>query len=115
MHSLLVAAQDPSLQQHTVVLAKGVDVISGVTPDWGPFSKLGGTAKVLLGVAAALALVASAGAFIFGLAKSKGWVGEGHSTMETSRGKGMMVGGLAGVFLIASIGTLFSVTYAMGV
>ncbi|MFG3259048.1 hypothetical protein [Streptomyces sp. NPDC048172] len=96
-------------------LADGASPIRDVKPDWGPFGKLGTTAKTLLGVCAAGAMIASAGAFIFGLAKSKGWIGEGHSTLETSRGKGMMIGGLAGIFLIASLGTLFSLTYKLGV
>ncbi|WP_079277754.1 hypothetical protein [Streptomyces sp. CB03234] len=112
MHSLLSAAADPSL--HTT-LAAGADVVSGVKPDWGPFGKLGNTAKVILGVIAAVVLVVGAGAFLAGVGKSKGWFGEGHSTMDSSRGKGMMVGGLACVFLVASFGTIFAITYGMGV
>lgn len=112
MHNLLSAAADPSI--HTT-LAAGADVVSGVKPDWGPFGKLGGTAKILLGVLAALTLVVGAGAFLAGVAKSKGWIGDGHSTMDSSRGKGMMVGGLVTVFLVASFGTIFTITYGMGV
>ncbi|MFH8359575.1 hypothetical protein ACH4FV_08270 [Streptomyces anulatus] len=112
MHNLISAAADPSL--HTT-LAAGIDVVSGVKPDWGPFGKLGGTAKVILGVIAAVVLVVGAGAFLAGVGKSKGWFGEGHSTMDSSRGKGMMVGGLTCVFLVASFGTIFAITYGMGV
>ncbi|MFB6533065.1 hypothetical protein ACFCY8_13165 [Streptomyces noursei] len=112
MHNLLSAASDPSL--HTTVAA-GVDTVSGVRPDWGPFGKLGGTAKVLLGVVAAVVLATGVGAFLVGLGKSKGWMGEGHSTMDSSRGKGMMVGGLVCIFLVASLGTLITITYGMGV
>ncbi|GAA1219156.1 membrane protein [Kitasatospora nipponensis] len=112
MHHLLSAAADPSLHAN---LAAGADIVSGVTPDWGPFSKLGGTAKVLLGVLAAIVLVIGGGAFLAGVGKSKGWFGEGHSTMESSRGKGMMVGGLTVIFLVASFGTIFAITYGMGV
>ncbi|WP_188302285.1 hypothetical protein [Streptomyces sp. CBMA123] len=112
MYHLLAAAANPSLH---ATLAAGADVVSGVTPDWGPFSKLGSTAKVILGVMAAVTLVIGAGAFFAGVGKSKGWFGEGHSTMESSRGKGMMVGGLTCVFLVASFGTIFAITYGMGV
>lgn len=115
MHNLLSVAADPSVHGQFSTLAAGIDVVSGVKPDWGPFNKLGGTSKILLGVLAALVLVAGAGAFFTGLAKSKGWVGDGHSTMDSSRGKGMMVGGLVVVFLVASFGTLFTITYGMGV
>ncbi|MEU4205342.1 hypothetical protein AB0F64_36145 [Streptomyces sp. NPDC026294] len=115
MHHLISAASDPALHQHLTTLAAGADVVSGVKPDWGPFSKLGGTAKVMLGVLAALVLVVGAGAFFAGLAKSKGWVGDGHSTMDSSRGKGLMVGGGVTVFLVASFGTLFTIVYGMGV
>ncbi|QKW51516.1 hypothetical protein [Streptomyces buecherae] len=112
MHNLLLAAADPSL--HTP-LAAGADVVSGVQPDWGPFGELGGTANVILGVIAAVVLVVGAGAFLAGVGKSKGWFGEGHSTMDSSRGKGMMVGGLTCVFLVASFSTIFAITYGMGV
>lgn len=112
MHNLLASVVDPSL--HTT-LAAGADVVTGVKPDWGPFGKFGGTSKVLLSVLAALAMVIGAACFLIGLGKSKGWVGDGHSTMDSSRGKGMMVGGLVSVFLVASFGTIFAVTYAMGV
>ncbi|MFE6737551.1 hypothetical protein [Streptomyces tubercidicus] len=112
MHDFLSAASDPSL--HTT-LAAGVDTVSGVKPDWGPFGKLGGTAKVLLGVVAAVVLAIGVGGFLIGLGKSKGWTGEGRSSMDSSQGKGMMVGGLVVIFLVASLGTLITITYGMGV
>ncbi|NDZ76980.1 hypothetical protein G3I19_00270 [Streptomyces sp. SID10853] len=112
MYDLLSAAADPSL--HTT-LASGADVVTGVKPDWGPFGKLGGTAKVLLGVLAAVVLAIGLGAFIAGIGKSKGWFGEGRSTMESSHGKGLMVGGLVVIFLVASLGTITTITYGMGV
>lgn len=112
MHSLLSTAADPSLH---ITLAAGADVVTGVKPDWGPFSKLGGTAKVMLGVLAAVILAVGADAFLAGIGKSKGWFGEGHSTMDSSRGKGMMVGGLVCIFLVASLGTIIAITYGMGV
>ncbi|WP_461014442.1 hypothetical protein [Streptomyces daliensis] len=89
--------------------------MSGVKPNWGPFAKLGGTAKVILGVIAAVVLAIGVGAFLAGLGKSKGWFGEGHSTMDSSRGKGMMIGGLTCIFLVASLGTIIATTYGMGV
>lgn len=113
MYALLSSVSEPS-SLHPV-LAAGIDTVSGVKPDWGPFSSLGTTAKVILGVIAAVVLAGGVGAFLVGLGKSKGWVGEGHSTMDSSRGKGMMVGGLVCVFLVASLGTLVTITYGMGV
>ncbi|MGW7292831.1 hypothetical protein ACWGIB_10650 [Streptomyces xiamenensis] len=98
-----------------MILAAGSDVITGVQPDWGPFGELGATAKVILGVIAAVVLAVGAGAFLAGIGKSKGWFGEGHSTMDSSRGKGLMVGGLTCIFLVASFGTIFVITYDMGV
>ncbi|MFF1420630.1 hypothetical protein [Streptomyces sp. NPDC058280] len=112
MHNLLSVAADPSL--HTP-LAAGIDVVTGVKPDWGPFGKLGSTAKVILGVIAAVVLAVGVGAFLAGVGKSKGWFGEGQSVMDSSRGKGMMVGGLACIFLVASLGTIIGITYGMGV
>ncbi|MGW2840571.1 hypothetical protein ACWCWD_22610 [Streptomyces sp. NPDC001493] len=112
MHNFLSATADPTLHS---TLASGIDVVSGVQPDWGPFTKIGGTAKVLLGVIAAVVLAVGAGVFLVGVGKSKGWFGDGHSTMDSSRGKGMMVGGLTVVFLVASFGTIFASTYGMGV
>ncbi|MFF3015917.1 hypothetical protein [Streptomyces sp. NPDC057939] len=112
MHNLLSVAADPSLHMN---LAAGVDVVTGVKPDWGPFGKLGGTVKIILGVVAAVILAIGVGAFLIGIGKSKGWFGEGHSSMESSRGKGMMVGGMACIFLVASLGTIVGITYGMGV
>jgi hypothetical protein len=112
MHSLLSLAADSSVQ---TPLAAGVDVVTGIKPDWGPFAKLGGTAKVVLGVIAAVVVCIGVGAFLAGIGKSKGWFGEGHSTMESSRGKGMMIGGLTCIFLVASLGAIVATTYAMGV
>ncbi|MDT0459174.1 hypothetical protein RM550_26235 [Streptomyces sp. DSM 41527] len=115
MHHFLASAADPDLHHHVSTLAGGVDVISGVRPDWGPFKKLGTTSTVLLGVMAAFALVAGAAAFFMGLAKSKGRIGESHSTMSSVEGKGLMVGGGVVFFLVASFGTLATIVYGMGV
>ncbi|MEU3500454.1 hypothetical protein ABZ726_06690 [Streptomyces hundungensis] len=112
MYNLLSAAANPTL--HTT-LAAGVDVVSGVKPDWGPLGKLGGTAKIILGVIAAAVLVVGAGCFFIGLGKSKGWYGDGRSTMDSSQGKGMMIGGATIFFLIASSSTIFVAVYGMGV
>ncbi|MEU3904164.1 hypothetical protein AB0F20_10130 [Streptomyces goshikiensis] len=90
------------------------DVIGGVEPSWGPFGALGNTGKVIVGVAAAFVLVASAITFLIGIAKSKGWVGSGNSTMHTDTGKGQIIGGLVGIFLVASAGALFGMVYGMG-
>ena len=68
MYNLLSSAANPTL--HTT-LAAGVDVVSGVKPDWGPLGKLGGTAKIILGVIAAAVLVVGAGCFFIGLGKSR--------------------------------------------
>lgn len=115
MCNLIAVASSPTLFHHINSLASGIDVVSGVKPDWGPFSKLGGTAKVVLGVIAAVVLCVSVGTLMVGIGKSKGWVGEQHSTMESSRGKSMLVGGVAGIFLIASMGTLVAIVYSMAV
>ncbi|GAA3162270.1 MULTISPECIES: hypothetical protein [Streptomyces] len=112
MSHIISSASDPSLHS---TLAAGVDVITGVKPDWGPFAKLGKTSKILLGVAAAVVAVVGLGAFLVGLGKSKGWMGEGHSTMQSSQGKGMMAGGLVVIFVLASLGTIVGITYNMGV
>lgn len=99
-----------------ITLADSVgDVIGGVEPSWGPFGALGSTAKVVIGVAAAFVLVASAFIFLVGIAKSKGWVGSGNSTMHTDTGKGQIIGGLVGIFLVASAGALFTLVYGMGI
>ncbi|PCG82289.1 hypothetical protein CIB93_30750 [Streptomyces sp. WZ.A104] len=98
------------------ILADGVnDVIGGVKPTWGPFGALGNTSKVIIGVIAAIVLAVSAGTFLLGVAKSKGWFGSGNSTMHTDQGKGQIVGGLAGIFLVASAATIFGLVYGMGI
>ncbi|MFE7132878.1 hypothetical protein ACFVIM_18675 [Streptomyces sp. NPDC057638] len=99
----------------SVFLANVDSVIGGVEPNWGPFGALGGTAKVIIGAIAALVLVICAGIFLVGIAKSKGWLGSGNSTMQSDQGKGMIIGGLTGIFLVASAGAIFGLVYAMGI
>ena len=67
MHVLLSSVSEPS--SFHPVLAAGIDTVSGVKPDWGPFSSLGSTAKVILGVIAAVVLAGGVGAFLVGLGK----------------------------------------------
>ncbi|MFE4263353.1 hypothetical protein [Streptomyces sp. NPDC056883] len=99
-----------------MILADSVgDVIGGVDPSWGPFGALGATSKVIIGVIAAMVLVVSAATFLLGIAKSKGWVGSGNSTMHTDTGKGQIVGGLVGIFLVASAAAIFTAVYGMGI
>lgn len=103
----------PAPEQH---LADGVgSIIGGVEPSWGPFSAVGDTSRTLLGVIAALVLVISVATFLFGIAKSKGWVGTGNSTMHTDTGKGQIVGGLVGIFLVGSCATIVGIVYGMGI
>jgi hypothetical protein len=106
----------PALGAKIQYLADGVgDVVGGVKPSWGPFGSVGNTSKTLLAVVAALVLAMSVGTFLFGIAKSKGWVGSGNSTMHTDTGKGQIVGGLVGIFLVASCATIVSIVYGMGI
>ncbi|MGP4115371.1 hypothetical protein ACTWP5_31295 [Streptomyces sp. 4N509B] len=90
------------------------DLVNGVAPDWGPFADLGGTARtvvqaIMAGVIVALLGRAALGAFHIRVGESQ------HDITQVSKGKKDVGAALVGAFVVASLGTVFTIVYGLGV
>ncbi|GAB2459886.1 membrane protein [Streptomyces chlorus] len=90
-------------------------IIGGIAPDWGPFGSLGNEAKVMLEVVMALAILICLGIAIWGAAKQRIGATALRDTFSAEQGKGLIIAGLTGVFIIGSLGTVFTIVYGMAV
>jgi hypothetical protein len=90
-------------------------IIGGIAPDWGPFATLGEEARTMVQVIMALAIIICMGIAIWGAAKQRIGATAMRDTFSAEQGKGLIVAGLTGVFIIGSLGTLFTIVYGMAV
>ncbi|MCT9075292.1 MULTISPECIES: hypothetical protein [Streptomyces] len=105
------------VSQHLVDLAASGDIgtlVNGLSPDWGPFGKLGTTGRTVIQALMAGVVLVLLGRAILGAVHLK--VGEGqHDVAQVSKGKKEIAGSLVGAFVVASIGTIFTIVYGMGI
>ncbi|MER7200547.1 MULTISPECIES: hypothetical protein [unclassified Streptomyces] len=90
-------------------------IIGGIAPDWGPFQNLGKEAQVMVEVVMAVAILLCLGIAIWGAAKQRIGATALRDTFSAEQGKGLIVAGLTGVFIIGSLGTLFTIVYGMAI
>ncbi|GAA1932738.1 membrane protein [Streptomyces sodiiphilus] len=90
-------------------------IIGGIAPDWGPFATLGNEARTMVQVIMALAIIICLAIAIWGAAKQRIGATAMRDTFSAEQGKGLIVAGLTGVFIIGSLGTLFTIVYGMAV
>jgi hypothetical protein len=90
-------------------------IIGGIAPDWGPFGRVGGEAKVMVEVIMAAAILLCLAVAIWGAAKQRIGTTALRDTFSAEQGKGLIIAGLTGVFIIGSLGTLFTIVYGMAV
>lgn len=90
-------------------------IIGGIAPDWGPFGSLGNEAKTMIQVVMAVAILLCLGIAIWGAAKQRIGATALRDTFSAEQGKGLIIAGLTGVFIIGSLGTLFTIVYGMAV
>lgn len=90
-------------------------IIGGIAPDWGPFGSLGNEAKVMIEVVMAIAILLCLGIAVWGAAKQRIGATALRDTFSAEQGKGLIIAGLTGVFIIGSLGTLFTIVYGMAV
>ncbi|MFJ6217223.1 hypothetical protein ACIQGZ_28405 [Streptomyces sp. NPDC092296] len=94
----------------------GIDtIIGGIAPDWGPFASLGAEARVMVEVVMAAALLGCLAIAVWGAAKQRIGATAMRDTFSAEQGKGLIVAGLTGVFIIGSLGTLFTIVYGMAI
>ncbi|MDX3366445.1 hypothetical protein PV387_10440 [Streptomyces sp. ME02-6987-2C] len=105
------------VSQHLVDLAASGDIgtlVNGLSPDWGPFGKLGTTGRTVIQVLMAGVVLVLLGRAILGAVHMK--IGEGQQDYgQVSKGKKEVSGSLVGVFVVASLGTIFTIVYGMGI
>jgi hypothetical protein len=90
-------------------------IIGGIAPNWGPFSSLGNEAKTMVEVVMAVAILGCLAIAIWGAAKQRIGATALRDTFSAEQGKGLIVAGLTGVFIIGSLGTLFTIVYGMAI
>jgi hypothetical protein len=90
-------------------------IIDGIAPDWGPFGAVGQQAKVLIEVIMAAAILICLGIAIWGAAKQRIGATALRDSFSAEQGKGLIVAGLTGVFIIGSLSTLFTIVYGMAI
>ncbi len=90
-------------------------IIGGIAPDWGPFAKVGAEARVMVEVVMAVAILLCLAIAIWGAAKQRIGATALRDTFSAEQGKGLIIAGLAGVFIVGSLGTLFTIVYGMAI
>ncbi|MDI2132639.1 hypothetical protein [Yinghuangia seranimata] len=90
-------------------------IIGGIAPDWGPFGSLGQEARTMVQVVMAIAILLCLAIAIWGAAKQRIGATALRDTFSAEQGKGLIIAGLTGVFIIGSLGTLFTIIYGMAI
>ena len=90
-------------------------IIGGIAPDWGPFGSLGNEARVMVEVVMAVAILLCLAIAIWGAAKQRIGATALRDSFSAEQGKGLIIAGLTGVFIIGSLSTLFTIVYGMAI
>src|SRR4029077_9621734 len=90
-------------------------IIGGIAPNWGPVGQVGKQARVMIEVVMATAILLCLGIAVWGAAKQRIGATALRDTFSAEQGKGLIVAGLTGVFIIGSLGTLFTIVYGMAI
>ena len=91
------------------------NVIGGIAPDWGPFGQLGNQGRLLVEVLMAAVVLMCFAIAAWGAAKQRLGTTATRDAFSAEQGKGMIIAGLTGVFLVGSLGTLFTIVYGMAI
>jgi hypothetical protein len=90
-------------------------IIGGIAPDWGPFATLGTEARTMVQVVMAASILICLAMAIWGAAQQRIGATAMRDSMSAEQGKGLIIAGLTGVFIIGSLGTLFTIVYGMAI
>src|SRR4051794_7452983 len=90
-------------------------IIGGIAPDSGALRSPGNGGEAMIEVVMAVAILLCLGIAIWGAAKQRIGATALRDTFSAEQGKGLIVAGLTGVFIIGSLGTLFTIVYGMAV
>ena len=116
LHRLILAAPAPTPTPTTGTGGGSIGtIINGIAPDWGPFGQVGQQARVLIEVIMAAAILICLAMAVWGAAKQRIGATALRDSFSAEQGKGLIVAGLTGVFIIGSLGTLFTIVYGMAI
>lgn len=90
-------------------------IIGGIAPNWGPFGQVGQQGRVLVEVVMAAVVLMCMGLAAWGAAKQRFGTTATRDSFSAEQGKGLIIAGLTGVFLVGSLGTLFTIVYGMAI
>lgn len=90
-------------------------IIGGIAPNFGPFADLGREGRIVVEVIMAAAILVCLGIAAWGAAKQRIGSTAVHDSFSAESGKGMIIAGLAGVFIVGSLGTIFTIVYGMAI
>ena len=90
-------------------------IIGGIAPNWGPFGALGREMHVMIEVIMATCILICLGIAVWGAAKQRIGSTAMRDSFSAEQGKGLIVAGLTGVFIIGSLSTLFTIVYGMAI
>lgn len=89
-------------------------VWDGISPDWGPFSKVGNTAKTIIA-----ALMAGIILWLFARAiAAAGTMQVGRqqmNSMQAEDGRAKLISSLVALAIVASMGTIFTIVFGLGI
>ena len=109
-----------SIQASSDVLASGGSIgslVGGVAPNWGPFAAIGTTAQTVIEALMAAAIIVCLGTAAWGASQIR--LGNSslgsHDTEMDDKGRKMLVSSLIGVFIVGSLGTLFTIVYGLAI
>ncbi|MFD6329174.1 hypothetical protein ACFWGI_06295 [Streptomyces niveus] len=103
-------------QQFVTLAADGgiSSLVDGITPEWDVFGAVGDKARIIVGVIMAGAILFLLGSAVVGAVHIR--VGnQQHNTMETKKGQTQVGSSLLGLFVVASMATLFTIVYGFGI
>jgi hypothetical protein len=89
-------------------------IVHGLNPTWGPFQALGDKGGVVVDALMAGVVLFLVGRAVLGAVHMK--IGSSqHDTMQVKSGQKELASSLTALFVVASITTLFTLVYKMGI
>jgi hypothetical protein len=91
------------------------NVIDGISPDWGPFGQVGDRGRTLVQALMAAVILMCFALAAWGAFKQRFGASATRDVMAAEHGKGLIVAGLTGAFIVGSLGTLFTIIYGLAI
>ena len=114
VHNTMVLAEGMSSAQLADSTTQVKTIVGGLAPNWGPFAAVGATGRTVIEIIMAAVVLILLGRAVIGVIHLR--VGGGqHDTVQVKQGQKEVASSLIGAFAVASLGTLFTIVYGMGI